>query len=111
MASDSATSQANGITNRATGSFTGDGTATAVTCGFVPRVIHLVNATDRITQDWYEGLAATQTINTAADGVRTLNTSSLLVPKGSADSDGYKGFLIAADAAVSAKAYVWVAEG
>ena len=77
MATDTATSQSNGVVNFATGSFTGDGNATEVTLGFVPRRVELVNVTDRISQLWQEGMAATTTLNTAADGVRTANTSSL----------------------------------
>lgn len=109
MATDTATSQSYGITNVASGSFTGDGTATTVTLGFVPRRVHLINVTDRIEQIWQEGMAATTTLNRAADGVGTANTSSLIVPSGATDS--YKGFLIAAGAAVNAKAYVWTAWG
>lgn len=111
MATDTATSQTNGITNMACGSFTGDGTATSVTLGFVPRRVHLINATDRIQQIWQEGLAATQTINIIADGTATLNTGSLIVAKGAADTDSYQGFLVAAGAAVDTKAYVWTAWG
>ncbi len=110
MATDTATSNSQGIVNMATGSFTGDGAATAVTLGFLPRYVELINVTDRISQTWVEGMAATTTLNTAADGVRTANTSSLIVPK-STEADGYKGFLIAAGAAVNAKAYVWTAKG
>lgn len=111
MATDSATSDAYGIVNMSMGSFTGDGTITTVTLGFVPRRVELINVTDRISQLYQEGMAATTTLNTDAAGARTANTSSLIVPKGSAATDTYKGFSIAAAAAVSAKAYVWVAYG
>lgn len=109
MATDSATSQSGTVHNMACGSFTGDGTITTVTCGFIPRRIELINATDRIKQVWQEGLAATQTINTDAAGASTLNTGTLVAPSTSADT--FQGFRIAAAAAVSAKAYVWTAWG
>lgn len=110
MATDTPTTQAQGIVNFASGSFTGDGTVTTISLGFQPRHIELINVTDRISQTWVEGMAATTTLNTAADGVRTANTSSLIVPR-TAVADSYRGFSIAAAAAVNAKAYVWVAYG
>lgn len=109
MADHGATSQASGVVNMATGSFTGAGEATNITCGFVPRRIELMNATDRIQQVWQEGLAATQTINTDALGAVTLNTGTLVAP--TTDADMFDGFKIAAGAAISAKAYVWTAWG
>lgn len=111
MAEDTATSQTYGITNMACGSFTGDGTDTEVSCGFVPRRVHLINVTDRIEQVWQEGMAATTVLNRDAAGAGTANTGTLISPKGEDDDDGYQGFLVAAAAAVSAKAYVWTAWG
>jgi hypothetical protein len=111
MANDTATSKSSGVVNMSTGSFTGDGTITAVTLGFVPRRVHLINVTDRIEQIWQEGMAATTTLNRDAAGAGTANTSSLIVPKGTGATDTYAGFQIAAAAAVSAKAYVWTAWG
>ena len=111
MATDTATAKSGGVVNFSTGGFTGDGTATSVTLGFIPRYVELINVTDRISQTWQANMAATTTINTAADGVRTANTSSLILPKGSVDSDAYDGFLIAAGAAVDTKVYVWSAWG
>jgi hypothetical protein len=111
MATDLITSTSGGVVNFACGSFTGDGTATAVTCGFVPRRVELINVTDRITQVWQEGMAATITLNTIAAGTATADTGSLIVVKGTAAADTYDGFLVAAAAAVSAKAYVYSAWG
>ncbi len=109
MATDTATSQAGGIANIAVGSFTGAGEAVSVTTGFKPRYIKLINLTDRITQEWTADMAATHTLNTAADGTMTDNTGSLLVPKGFGDS--YRGFEVAAAAAVNSKAYHYIAMG
>lgn len=111
MTAEAATSQAHGVANFATGAFTGGGAVMEVTLGFRPRYVHLINVTDRIEQVWQEGMAATTTLNRAADGVGTANTSSLLVPKGGGATDTYRGFEIAAAAAVSAKEYVWSAWG
>lgn len=109
MATDTATSQAQGVVNFATGSFTGAGAAVDVTCGFVPRRVHLINVTDRIQQIWQEGMAATTTLNIAANGDATADTGTLVEPTNSADA--FRGFQIAAGAAVNAKAYVWSAWG
>lgn len=111
MATDSPTSQNGSVTNIATGSFTGDGTVTTVSLGFKPRRVELINVTDRISQIWQEGMAATTTLNTDAAGARTANTSSLIVPRSPDAGDSYRGFSIAAAAAVSAKVYVWIAFG
>lgn len=110
MATDTATSQAQGVVNLATGSFSGAGEAVDVITGFKPRRITLINVTDRIQHVWYEGMAATTTLNIAADGTATANTSSHIVPKGGPDGS-YRGFTVAAGAAVNGKAYVWAAEG
>ena len=110
MATDTATSQAQGVVNMATGSFTGAGEAVDVICGFKPRRVHLINQTDRIQHVWQEGMAATHTLNIAAAGTATDNTSSHIVPKGGPDGS-YRGFTVAAGAAVNAKDYVWTAWG
>lgn len=109
MATDTPTSQAQGIVNMATGSFTGAGAAVDVTLGFVPRRVHLINVTDRIEQMWQEGMAATTVLNRDAAGAGTANTGSLIVPTDSTDS--FRGFTIAAGAAVSGKEYVYTAWG
>jgi hypothetical protein len=108
MADVSANGQSNGsVVNIASGGFTADGTATNVTCGFVPRVVEFHNATDRISQLWTADMAATQTLQTIATGVRTLETGSLIVA--TTDADTFDGFIVAAGAAVNTKACVWVA--
>lgn len=109
MATDTATTQDGGVSNLAVGSFTGAGAIVEVTCGFKPRYIKLINLTDRITQEWTYDMAATHTLNTAADGTMTDDTGSLLVAKGGAD--GYRGFAVAAAAAVNAKLYHYIAFG
>src|SRR5690606_11933254 len=63
-----AESQDGGVSNLAIGEFVGDGTITHVTTGFLPRYIKLVNLTERITFEWYRGMAATHTLKTVAAG-------------------------------------------
>ena len=106
MATDTATSNSMGITNHATGSFTGDGATTTVTLGFTPRVIRVVNATDRITDEYFEGLAASNVIHTVAAGTRTLDTGGHITI-----GTTFNGFTIHADAAINAKLIVWEAFG
>jgi hypothetical protein len=66
---------------RATGRFLNDDTAVAIAIelGFRPRYFQLVNLTDRITHEWYEGMASGTTVKTAADGVRTLDTADVAI--------------------------------
>lgn len=47
-----------------------------LTLGFVPRYVQIVNVTTRIMTEWFEPIASGTSLDTAADGVRTLNTSS-----------------------------------
>jgi hypothetical protein len=62
--------------NQAYGAFIDTGTVkkSAVKLGFRPRYIKLVNATDRTTYEWHEGMASGTTIKTVAAGTRTLDT-------------------------------------
>ena len=110
MATDTPDDQTNGVCNYATGKFTGAGAEVDVTVGFTPRIVRVVNATDRITDEKYAQMGATEVIHTVATGVRTLDTNSLIV---FADplTDGFRGFTIAAAAAISAKVIYWEAIG
>ncbi len=110
MATDSANTQSMGIVNMATGGFTGADAAVEVTLGFTPRRVELINITDKIVQIWTTDMAATHCLNIAADGTATDNTGTLVSPTVDG-TDDYKGFLVAAGAAVNAKVYVWTAWG
>ncbi len=46
--------------------------------GFVPRYVCIVNLTDRITHEWYEGMTADSALRTVAAGTRTLETSDTI---------------------------------
>jgi hypothetical protein len=64
--------------NRAVGSFKDTGTVkkSVVKLGFVPRHVKLIDATNRISYEWYEGMAADSAIKQAANGDTTLETSN-----------------------------------
>ena len=46
-----------------------------VTLGFTPTYIVWENVTDRIRNEWYEGMAVNSSINTVAAGTRTLSVT------------------------------------
>lgn len=106
-----ATSQVNnsvGIVNRTIQAFTTDAVAAADTTfnfGFKPRLVQVINTTDRITDEWYEGMAATQVVRTVAAGTRTLDTNSYIV----VNADGT--VTLKAAVMVASKSFVIVAEG
>lgn len=100
--------QSGGVNNVATGKWVSDAGATAVAMtfnvGFTPRVVHFVNATDRITDEWYDGMAADSAIETAAAGTRTLETSGgITVATGK--------FTVHSDLVPASKTGYWVALG
>jgi hypothetical protein len=49
---------------------------TRITCGFKPRKIKVTNLTDRVTLEWYQGMAANRWLRTADDGTITLDTTA-----------------------------------
>ena len=108
MATDTPDYRADDIVNHAFGKVSGAGASITVSLGFTPRIVRVVNATDRITDEKYAGMGATEVIHTIADGTRTLDTGSLIT---FADPlvDGWRGFTIAAAAAISGKVLYWEA--
>lgn len=64
--------------NRAIGSFKDTGTVkkSVVKLGFLPRHVKLIDATNRISYEWYEGMAADSAIKQVAAGTTTLETSN-----------------------------------
>lgn len=73
-------SQAASVCNMAQGQVTTDaggaGADTIFSPGFAPRYVQLVDRTNRITLEWYEGMAANSAIRTVAAGTRTLDVAS-----------------------------------
>lgn len=97
--------QTQGIVKRAQGSHFDDAStpgALTITLGFLPTYFQWVNETDRITEEKYEGQTDANVIHTAVDGVRTLNTSSLVVfASASGNRDGGSGTPDATNAGVT----------
>lgn len=56
--------------------------------GFTPKYIVWENVTDRIKNEWYEGMAADSAVNTVAAGTRTLSTTGANGGFTLCDSDG-----------------------
>lgn len=61
---------------------------TLVNLGFTPTYLVWENVTDRIRNEWYEGMAANSAINTLATGVRTLSVTGTTGGFVVCDSDG-----------------------
>ena len=98
----------NGVLNRTVEAFTTDATAAADTTfnfGFKPRLVQVINLTDRITDEWFEGMAATNVLHTVAAGTRTIDTNSLIVVN--ADNT----VTLKAAVMVANKSFVMVVEG
>lgn len=110
MATDIATSQDGGISNLAQGSFTGAGAAVDCVCGFKPRYVKVINLTDRTTYEITADMAAGKALKAVAAGTLTEDTAGILLYGGDDDA-GYRGFLIPAAIAISAKSLYWVAFG
>lgn len=71
------------VVQYASGSYKDDAgspAAATITLAFRPRYIRVVNETTRVEAEWFEGMAATNTLKTAANGTRTLDTTSLIAP-------------------------------
>lgn len=100
--------QTGGIANHATGrAVTDSATAAAATfnVGFVPRIVRFHNLTDRISDEWYEGMAAASSLHTVAAGTRTLETTNGIT----VNDDGT--FTVTAVTMVASKTFAWEAVG
>jgi len=98
----------NGVVNRAVGKIVTDAAAAAVAIlqlGFVPRYVLFVNLTDRITDQWFEGMAAASSLHSVAIGTQTLETVNGITV--GAD----KTITLTAATMVASKTYYWLAEG
>lgn len=112
----------------ASGKVTLDATALTATeylkisVGFTPKYFCFVNATDRISAEWYEGMAEDTCIKTAAAGTRTLETTnkgiSLATPStttAAATDSSARTVLVSQNATLAvvaaSKVCYWVAHG
>lgn len=96
-----------GVVNHATGKIVSDGgaaAATTITLGFAPRVVRFHNLTDRISDEWYEGMASASALHTVAAGTRTLETTNGIAVSGNT-------FTLTATTMVASKTFYWEAIG
>lgn len=111
MAITATQSQHDGVERRAVGRYldnAGTPAAPTINCGFKPRVVRWHNLTDRISKEWFEGMAADSALSTAADGVRSLATSGALTINAGSATVG-AGFTVAAALVIQNKQYSWEA--
>ena len=100
-------SNSNGVSNRAVGKVVSDAAAAAATTftlGFAPRYVRFVNATDRISDEWFEGMASASSIHTVALGTVTLEPVNGIAVSGNT-------FTLTATTMVASKSFYWIAEG
>lgn len=107
MALSTNTQSAHQVRNHAVGQVVTDsGAAAAATfmCGFTPRCVRFHNLTDRISDEWFEGMSAANSLHTVAAGTRTLETSNgITVIVG--------GFTVNSTTMVASKSFFWEAIG
>lgn len=100
-------SNSNGVSNRACGVLVTDAGAAAaatIVLGFSPRTVRFHNLTDRISDEWIEGMASASSIHTVAAGTRTLETVNGIAVAGSS-------FTVTATTLAASKTYSWEAVG
>jgi hypothetical protein len=78
--------------------------ALTITLGFAPLKVKFVNATDRIQDEWYEGMASAESIHTIANGTVSLETTNGVAVSGNT-------FTLTATTMVASKTFYWEAEG
>jgi hypothetical protein len=92
MAQASTQSNFDGSVKRAQGSFSGTYTAADFTLnvGFIPKYVMILNVTDRVKVEWWEGMNFGDYIKTAANGDTTLETDNAIEVDnvGTGDQDG-----------------------
>lgn len=94
-----------GVNNLAVGKVVTDSGSAAVqtfTLGFAPRVVRFHNLTDRISDEWYEGMTAYSSLHTVAAGTRTLETTNGISVDGNT-------FTVKAATMVASKTFYWEA--
>jgi hypothetical protein len=96
-----------GVVNHAVGKVVTDAAAAAAatfTLGFAPRVVRFHNLTDRISDEWYEGMASASSLHSVAAGTRTLETTNGIAVSGNT-------FTLTATTMVASKTFYWEAIG
>lgn len=95
------------VRNHSVGTIVSDGGAAAaltITVGFTPRVVRFHNLTDRISDEWFEGMASASSLHTVAAGTRTLETTNGIAVSGGT-------FTLTATTMVASKTFYWEAIG
>ena len=96
-----------GVSNHAFGKIITDGGAAAIvtlTLGFTPRQFKFVNATDRIIDEWFEGMASASSIHSVANGDTTLEATNGVAVSGTSVT-------LTATTMVASKTFYWTAQG
>jgi hypothetical protein len=97
-----------GIANVAVGKIVTDGGSPAVAqtinLGFTPRYFRLINLTDRIEDEWFEGMAAASSLHAVAAGTGTLETTNGVTVVGNAVT-------FTAVTMLASKTFSWMAIG
>lgn len=96
-----------GIANCAVGKIVTDAAAAAaatITLGFKPRYIKFINLTDRIVDEWSEGMASASSLHAVAAGTLTLEATNGIAVDGNT-------FTLTATTLVASKTYHWIAIG
>lgn len=97
----------NGVANAAFGKIVTSAAAAAaatLTLGFTPRQFRIINHTDRIVDEWLEGMAAAESLHTVAAGTQTLETVNGITVSGTSVT-------LTAVTLVASKVFYWEAIG
>lgn len=70
---------------------TGTVAARTFTIGFKPRYVHVFNETDRIEEEWFEGMADAEGLLRIADGTGSIITSDGITPTDNGFTFGLNG--------------------
>lgn len=103
----SGTYTAASVTSSTAGAVIASGVLT-LTLGFAPKYFKIINVTDRLTQEWFEGMNSGDFLETAANGDKTLETDDQVVVNQSA---GTVVVTFAGGAATDNDTVVWEARG
>lgn len=98
-------SHCNGVTHFVVGKIVTDSAAASaqtISLGFTPRYVRLVNLTDRITDEWFEGMAQASSLHTVAAGTMTLETTNGITVAASS-------FTLTAATMLASKTFFWEA--
>jgi hypothetical protein len=86
----------------------GGAAVTTFQVGFLPRVVRLMNITDNLMDEWFDGMAADTAIHTVAAGTRSLLGSGGITV-GSTAGGGF--VTLAAALIIASKTFNMVVEG